>query len=139
MSLATYGAHRVYKQLRRDGHQAARCTVERLMREHSIEGVARGRKCKTTIPDKAAARPADLVNRQFTADRPDQLGVADITYVDTWEGWVYAFITDVYSPQDHRLETGHPPAHRPGPRRPGDAISMCKPGQRIPDPPLGQR
>lgn len=112
-SMGTYGAHRIYKQLRREGQQAARCTVERLMREHGIEGVARGRKRKTTIPDKAAARPADLVNRQFTADRPDQLWVADITYVDTWEGWVYvAFVTDVYSRKiigwklDTHLRTG---------------------------------
>jgi putative transposase len=97
-SLGTYGAHRIYKQLRREEHQVARCTVERLMREHGLEGVARGRKRKTTIPDPAALRPADLVKRQFTASRPDQLWVADITYVDTWEGWVYvAFITDVYS------------------------------------------
>jgi len=97
-SLGTYGAYRVYKQLRREGRQVARCTVERLMRAHGIEGVVRGRKRKTTVADPAASRPADLVNRRFIADRPDALWVADITYVDTWDGWVYvAFVTDVYS------------------------------------------
>jgi transposase InsO family protein len=69
-SLGTYGAHRVYKQLRREGHQIARCTIERLMRAHGIEGVVRGRKRKATIADPAASRPTDLVNRDFTADRP---------------------------------------------------------------------
>jgi transposase InsO family protein len=84
-SLGTYGAYRVYKQLCREGHQIARCTIERLMRTHGIEGVVPGRKRKTTLADPAASRPAGLVNGRFTADRPDALWVADISYVDTWE------------------------------------------------------
>jgi len=77
----------------------ARCTVERLMRAMGLHGVVRGRAYKrTTIVDEAAQRPADLVQRNFTADRPNQLWVADITYVATWTGFVYvAFVTDVFS------------------------------------------
>jgi transposase InsO family protein len=93
-----YGARRVHKQLRRQGVQVARCTVERLMRRHGLEGVRRGSKKRTTTPDATAPRPPDLVNRCFTADRPDQLWLADITYVRTWEGWVHvAFVLDVFS------------------------------------------
>ena len=93
-----YGARKVWKQLNREGISVARCTVERLMREMELKGVIRGKPCRTTIPDEAAARPADLVNRQFVADRPNQLWVADITYVPTWTGFVYvAFVVDVYS------------------------------------------
>ena len=76
----------------------ARCTVERLMREMGLQGVVRGRKVKTTVPDELAERPRDLVQRDFTADRPNRLWVADLTYVATWSGFVYvAFITDVFS------------------------------------------
>lgn len=93
-----YGARKVWRQLRREGIEAARCTVERLMRQLVITGAVRGRKPKTTIPDEAAARPADLVERDFTATRPNQLWVADLTYVATWTGFVYvAFIIDVFS------------------------------------------
>jgi transposase InsO family protein len=68
------------------------------MRAMGLQGVVRGRKPKTTIPDEAASRPADLVQRDFTAERPNQLWVADLTYVATWRGFVYvAFITDVFS------------------------------------------
>jgi len=93
-----YGARKVWKQLRREKIEVARCTVERLMRKLGLQGVVRGRKPKTTIPDDAAARPADLVQRNFAAIRPNQLWVADLTYVATWAGFVYtAFVIDVFS------------------------------------------
>ncbi len=94
-----YGARKVWRQLIRDDIRVARCTVERLMREMGLEGAIRGRKYKkTTIVDAAADRPLDLVQRDFSADRPNQLWVADLTYVATWAGFVYvAFITDVFS------------------------------------------
>ncbi len=93
-----YGARKIWKQLRREGFDVARCTVERLMRQLGIEGVRRGKKCKTTIPDNKAHCPQDLVNRHFKADKPNQLWVADITYVTTWSGFVYvAFVIDVFS------------------------------------------
>ena len=93
-----YGARRITAALRREGHQVALCTVERLMRTHGIVGVIRGGRRRITIPEPAAPRPPDLVNRRFTATRPDQLWVADLTYVRTWTGWVYvAFVLDVYS------------------------------------------
>jgi len=93
-----YGARKVWKQMHREEFPVARCTVERLMSELGISGVRRGKRCITTIPSESAARPLDLVQRQFTADRPNQLWVADITYVATWSGFVYvAFVVDVYS------------------------------------------
>ena len=96
---SVYGARKVWLQLRREGVLVARCTVERLMRQMGLRGVVRGRRYKaTTIVDEAAQRPADLVQRNFTADRPNQLWVADLTYVATWVGFVYvAFVTDVFS------------------------------------------
>ncbi|MGW8955976.1 IS3 family transposase [Streptomyces sp. NPDC055709] len=94
----TYGARRVHRQLRREGVHAARCTVERLMREDGLEGVIRGQRRRTTITEPSAPRPPDLVNRHFEAHRPNQLWVADLTYIRTWSGWVYvAFVLDVYS------------------------------------------
>ena len=94
-----YGVRKVWKQLGREGYAVARCTVARLMRRLGLAGVVRGRCFKvTTTPDLAAARPPDLVSRQFTADRPNQLWVADLTYVATWRGFVYvAFVIDVFS------------------------------------------
>ena len=93
-----YGARKVWKQLNREHIRIAKCTTERLMQKLGIQGVQRGKGFKTTIPDDAAARPADLVNREFTATRPNQLWVADITYVATWRGLVYvAFVIDVYA------------------------------------------
>jgi putative transposase len=92
-----YGARKVWRQLHREGITAARCTVERLMGELGLEGVRRGKTYKTTTPD-AAARPADLVERDFSAQRPNQLWVADLTYVATWSGFVYvAFVIDAFS------------------------------------------
>ncbi len=93
-----YGARKVWRQLNREQITVARCTVERLMRSLGLQGVVRGRSCRTTISDDAADRPADLVNRQFTATRPNQLWVADITFVATWTGFVYvAFVIDVFA------------------------------------------
>ena len=94
-----YGPRKVWKQLKREGFVVARCTVVRLMRRLGLRGVVRGRRFKvTTIPDAAAVRPADLVTRQFRATRPNQLWVADLTYVATWRGFVYvAFVIDVFS------------------------------------------
>ncbi|MEX3612170.1 MAG: IS3 family transposase [Burkholderia sp.] len=91
-------ADKVWKQLKREGIEAARCTVERLMRQLGPEGVRRGKKVRTTIPDTDAPCPLDRVHRQFTAARPNAPWVADFTYVSTWQGFVYvAFIIDVYS------------------------------------------
>ena len=93
-----YGPRKVWRQFRREDIKAARCTVERLMRDMGLRGVVRGRRQKTTIPDDVAARPADLVQRRFTATKPNQLWVADLTYVATWRGFVYvAFVVDVFS------------------------------------------
>ena len=93
-----YGARKVWRQLGREDQVVGRCTVERLMRALGLQGVVRGRKCRTTICDDGAVRPLDRVNRQFQADRPNQLWVADFTYVATWAGFVYvAFIVDVFA------------------------------------------
>jgi len=93
-----YGARKVWKQLNRERIRIAKCTTERLMQKLGIQGVKRGKGYKTTIPDDAAAHPADLVQREFTATRPNQLWVADITYVATWRGVVYvAFVIDVFA------------------------------------------
>jgi len=98
-NFAVYGAEKVWRQLIREDVAVARCTVERLMREEGLRGAVRGRAWKiTTVADEAAKRPADLVHREFTATRPNQLWVADITYVATWVGFVYvAFVVDVFS------------------------------------------
>jgi len=97
-NFGVYGARKVWRQMIREGVTVARCAVERLMAEMGLRGVVRGRKCKTTIPDDLAERPRDLVKRNFTAERPNQLWVADLTYVVTWRGFVYvAFIIDVFS------------------------------------------
>jgi len=97
-NLQVYGADKVWRQLNREGIRVARCTVERLMRHLGIEGVRRGKVIKTTVPDKALPCPLDRVNRQFRADRPNQLWVSDFTYVSTWQGWLYvAFVIDVFA------------------------------------------
>lgn len=93
-----YGARKVWRQMNREGIRVARCTVERLMRDAGLAGAVRGRKCRTTIADDTAVRPLDLVCREFTASRPNQLWVSDLTYVATWQGFVYvAFVIDVFS------------------------------------------
>ncbi len=98
-NFGVYGARKVWRQLLREGFEVARCTVARLMRQMGLEGARRGRRFKrTTVVDETALRPADLVQRDFTADGPNQLWVADLTYVPTWKGFAYvAFITDVFS------------------------------------------
>jgi transposase InsO family protein len=97
-NMRVYGADKVWKQMSRDGVDVARCTVERLMRRSGLQGVIRGKTVKTTRPDKSAPCPLDRVNRQFRADRPNQLWVSDFTYVSTWQGFVYvAFVIDVYA------------------------------------------
>jgi putative transposase len=93
-----YGADKVWAQLNRQGVQVARCTVERLMRELGLRGVIRGKVIKTTIADPKAPCPQDLVQRQFKAQRPNQLWVSDFTYVSTWQGFVFvAFVVDVFA------------------------------------------
>ncbi len=93
-----YGAEKVWRQLNREGVAVARCTVERLMRQLGLQGVRRGKAVRTTVPDPKAPCPLDRVNRQFRAERPNQLWVSDFTYVSTWQGWVYvAFVIDVFS------------------------------------------
>ena len=88
---------RITRPLRRKGVVVARCTVGRLMGEPGLEGVIRGQRQRTTVPEPSAPRPPDLVDRDFTAPRPDQLWVADMTYVRTWSDWAYvAFVLDVY-------------------------------------------
>lgn len=93
-----YGADKVWRQMHREGQPVARCTVERLMRAMGLQGVVRGKKVRTTQSEPATPAPRDLVKREFTAERPDQLWVADFTFVSTWQGFAYvAFIIDVYS------------------------------------------
>lgn len=93
-----YGARKIYKQLKREDINVAWCTVRRLMKEMGIEGIRRGKRHKTTESDPKAQRPADLVKRNFSASKPNQLFVADFTYVATWVGTVYvAFVVDVFS------------------------------------------
>jgi transposase InsO family protein len=98
-NFGVYGVRKVWRQLKREESDVARCTVERLMRAMGLRGAVRGRRYKkTTIVGEASERPADLVQRDFTADRPNRLWVADLTYVATWAGFVYvAFVTDVFS------------------------------------------
>lgn len=97
-NLKVYGADKVWKQMNREGIAVARCTVERLMRRLGLQGVRRGKMVRTTVPDRSTPCPRDRVNRQFKADRPNQLWVSDFTYVSTWQGWLYvAFVIDVYA------------------------------------------
>ncbi|MGH3085394.1 MAG: IS3 family transposase [Gaiellaceae bacterium] len=97
-SRETYGSWRAWKQLRQDGIPVARCTVERLMREHGLVGVVRGQTQRTTVPGATPVPAGDLVKRRFLASRPDELWVCDFTYVRTWEGWAYlALVLDVYT------------------------------------------
>jgi transposase InsO family protein len=118
----TYGVRRITHALRRKGVLVARCTVQRLMRELGLEGVIRGQRRRTTVPEPSAPRPPDLVDRDFTASRPDQLWVADMTYVRTWAGWAYvAFVLDVYS----RMIVGWQVANHMRTELPLDALEMA--------------
>ena len=97
-SFQLYGVRKVWHQLNREGTTVSRCTVARLMRQMGLTGVVRGRRCKTTQPAETTSRPRDLVDRDFTASRPNQLWVSDLTYVATWRGFVYvAFVIDVFA------------------------------------------
>jgi putative transposase len=98
MDYRVYGAHKLWKAARREGHDIGRDQVARLMRIMGIRGVSRERTVRTTVRDDTAPRAADLVKRDFTADRPNRLWLTDITYVATWSGFAYVcFITDAYS------------------------------------------
>jgi putative transposase len=97
-SFGVYGIEKVWRQLKREGKQVGRDRVARLMDELELEGVVRGKRKRTTVPAEVSARPADLVERKFTATAPNQLWIADITYVSTWRGFCYvAFLIDVFS------------------------------------------
>lgn len=97
-NFCVYGGRKVWRQLRREGFNVARCTVARLMKAAGLRGVVRGKPLKTTRPDPALACPRDKVNRQFRAPAPNRLWVSDFTYVSTWQGFVYvAFVIDTYA------------------------------------------
>ena len=81
-----YGARKVWHQLRREGHDLARCTIERLMRAMGLQGAKRLKKVKTTVPGPAAACPLDKVQRHFHAPAPNRLWISDFTYVSSWQG-----------------------------------------------------
>jgi putative transposase len=93
-----YGARKIWRQMRREGREVARCTVERLMQTMGLQGAVRGKPIKTTISDKATPCPLDHVKRQFRAPEPNRLWVSDFTYVATWQGFVYvAFVIDTFA------------------------------------------
>ena len=97
-NFGVYGVRKVWRQMKREGFEVARCTVERLMRDLGLQGVIRGKPVRTTVSDKATPCPLDHVNRQFHALAPNMLWVSDFTYVATWAGFVYvAFVIDVYA------------------------------------------
>jgi transposase InsO family protein len=97
-NFSVYGARKVWRQLRREGFEVARCTVERLMRAMGLQGAVRGKKLRTTIPDRSVPCPEDRVNRRFRAPRPNALWLSDFTYVSTWAGFVYvAFVIDAFA------------------------------------------
>jgi putative transposase len=97
-NFSVYGVRKVWRQLKREDFVVARCTVVRLMQTLGLQGVVRGRRIKSTIPDDAADRPLDRVHRNFKVTRPNALWVADLTYVATWRGFVYvAFVIDAFA------------------------------------------
>jgi putative transposase len=97
-NFGVYGVRKVWRQMKREGFDIARCTVERLMGELGLQGVIRGKPVRTTVSDKTAPCPLDQVNRQFHAPAPNMLWVSDFTYVATWAGFVYvAFVIDLYA------------------------------------------
>lgn len=97
-NFSVYGIEKIWRQLNRECHQIGRDRVARLMRDLELSGVVRGKRKRTTFPAEVSQRPADLVERNFTAATPNQLWVADLTYVSTWNGFVYvAFVIDVFS------------------------------------------
>ena len=97
-NFGVYGVRKVWRQLKREGIDVARCTVARLMRQIGLQGAVRGKSVKTTVSDRSVPCPADRVNRQFQAPRPNLLWVSDFTYVATWQGFVYvAFVIDAFA------------------------------------------
>jgi transposase InsO family protein len=97
-NFGVYGVRKVWRQMKREGFDVARCTVARLMKALGLQGVIRGKPVRTTVSDKAAPCPLDLVKRQFRAPRPNALWLSDFTYVATWQGFVYvAFVIDAYA------------------------------------------
>src|SRR5215475_5395813 len=106
-NFGVYGVRKVWRQLKREGHEVARCTVARLMRSLGLQGVIRGKPVKTTISDKATACPLDHVNRQFQVARRNALWLSDFTYVATWAGFVYvAFVWPQLVPLDLDYKIG---------------------------------
>jgi putative transposase len=135
-----YGADKVWAELGREGHPVARCTVERLMRELGIRGVARGKTVRTTVANMESQRPAGLVKRRFLASAPNRLWVADLTYVKTHSGWVFvAVIVDVFSRRVVGWQASIA-ACRPGPGCPGDGhLGTARRRPRSPHLPLRSR
>ena len=116
------GARKMWRLLQREGHDVPRCTVERLMRRQGLRGIRRGKQFVTTRSEDSAPRPLDLVERRFTASRPNELWVVDFTYVPTWSGMAFtAFVTDVYS----RRIVGWRTTNRMPTELPLDALEMA--------------
>ncbi|GAA1937015.1 hypothetical protein GCM10009815_35020 [Nocardioides marmoribigeumensis] len=142
-NLGVYGARKIHAELNREGVKVARCTVERLMRAEGLRGIPREKTCKTTIGDGAETeRPEDLVKRKFIATAPNQLWVADLTYVRTRRVDLRRVRARRLLQDDRRLAGVDQPAHRPGARRPrhgalGPATDRA--GPHRPDPPQRQR
>jgi transposase InsO family protein len=121
-----YGVRKVWRQLRREGREVARCTVGRLMRTMGLQGVVRGKPVRTTISDKAAPCPLDRVNRQFQAPRPNALWVSDFTYVATRAGFVYvAFVIDTFARRITSRSNTPSAWPRPGSSRPSVASATA--------------
>ena len=129
-NLSVYGAEKVWKELNREGIHVARCTVERLMADLGLQGAVRGRGFEsTTVSDGAAARPLDLIDRDFTAVRPNQLWVSDLTYMATWRGFVYVAFVIRLRPSDRRLARFQFAEEGPGTRCPRTG-PLRAPGRR---------
>ena len=129
----SYGSWRCWRQLRKDGFDVARCTVERLMGAAGIVGVRRGLTRRTTIPQRPPVASTDLLRRRFQASRPDELWVCDFTYVRTWEGWAYlAIVLDVFS----RRIVGWQLAPHMRDRLVDDALQMAIASRKRPAEPL---
>ena len=142
-NLGVYGARKIHAELGREGVKVARCTVERLMRAEGLRGIPREKTRKTTLGDGGETeRPEDLVAREFVAPAPNQLWVADLTYVRTHAGWTYvAFVLDVFSRMVVGWQVSTIAAHRPGPRCPRHGAldpATGRAGRRRPDSPQRQ-
>ncbi|MCC5574951.1 IS3 family transposase [Microtetraspora sp. AC03309] len=123
-----YGVRKVWRQLMREGHQVARCTMERRMRALGLQGARRGKKIRTTTSDPGHQRAADLVKRDFTASGPNAVWVADFTYVPAWCGIVYvAFVVDVYSRAIVGWSASMSQAHHTGAGCPGHGVVAARP------------